>query len=149
MRWVWTGLLSVALAAGAACESNEEHANQDAGEPPLCERVDELDALAAPESYDYGWTCLGEVASAGAALPDDAVASDCTTGIWPDLGDTVDVCPTLSAERRVDPVSGRELPSPDSRSLPTEIPVTEAGSFLPTNPPVSWPSTLRVVAWNM
>jgi endonuclease/exonuclease/phosphatase family metal-dependent hydrolase len=149
MRTVWTGLLSAALAAGAACEGTEKPTITDAGQPPLCERVDELDALAAEESYDYTWTCSGEVAPAGKALPDDPLASDCAAGIWPELDDTVDVCPTVSSETRTDPVSGRELPSPDSRSLPTEIPVTEAGSFLLPNLPASWPSTLRVVAWNV
>lgn len=149
MRVAWTVLLSAALAAGVACETSDPPTTADAGDPPLCERVDSLESLAAPESYDYAWTCSGEVAPAGEALPSDPGADDCTTGIWPDLDDTVDVCPTVSAETRTDPVSGLELPSPDARSLPTEIPISEAGDFLPANLPASWPSTVRVVAWNV
>ncbi len=117
--------------------------------PELCERNDSLDALPDPASYDYDHTCTGEVAANGAAIPTDPVAEDCTTGIWPDLDDTVDVCPTVSEATRTDPVSGLTLPSADGRPLPTEIPITESGSFLPPDTPSSWPPTLRVVAWNM
>jgi endonuclease/exonuclease/phosphatase family metal-dependent hydrolase len=69
--------------------------------------------------------------------------------VWPDLDDTIDVCPTLSATQRVDPVSGKTLPSQDARALPIDIPVTESGSFLPAALPDVWPATLRVVAWNV
>jgi endonuclease/exonuclease/phosphatase family metal-dependent hydrolase len=148
MRSVRTLLASALLAACPACESDGP-APIDTSEPPLCERVPELDALAAPESYEYDWTCSGEVAPADEPLPDDPVADDCTSGVWPELDDTVDVCPTVSDQSRTDPVSGRQLPSADGRPLPTEIPVTEAGSFLPAGLPASWPSSLRLVAWNM
>ena len=96
--------------------------------PELCERNDSLDALPDPASYDYDHTCTGEVAANGAAIPTDPVAEDCTTGIWPDLDDTVDVCPTVSEATRTDPVSGLTLPSADGRPLPTEIPITATRS---------------------
>jgi len=119
--------------------------------PPaeLCERNDQLDAIPDPASYQYDWTCSGSVPATGEALPDEPIPDDCTTGIWPDLDDTVDVCPTVSDALRTDPVSGLELPSDDPRPLPIDIAVSVAGSFLPPSQPTSWPRTLRVVAWNL
>ncbi len=136
----------------AACSDETaapaEGAGGGAGD--LCERVAALDALAPAVSYDYAWTCAGEVAAEGEALPAPPIDdNDCTTGVWPDLDDTVAVCPTVSAAVRVDPVSGKTLPSDDARPLPIDIPVTESGSFLPADLPTSYPKTLRVVAWNM
>ena len=113
-------------------------------------RVAPLDSLAPAASYEYAWTCAGEAPADGdplslTPLEDD----DCTTGIWPDLDDTVDVCPTVSAAVRTDPVSGKVLPSEDPRTLPTDVAVSESGSFLPEGLPTSFPTTLRVVSWNM
>jgi endonuclease/exonuclease/phosphatase family metal-dependent hydrolase len=122
----------------------------DAGpEPELCTHQTSLDALPQPASYDYAWTCHGEVAPSGDALPAPTISDDCTTGVWPDLDDTSEVCPTVSDVTRADPDSGKDLPSPDTRSLPIEVPVSESGSFRPGSAPASWPPTLRVVSWNL
>ena len=141
-------------ALAAACSGDEPAPSSSDGDggaaPELCERVAALDSLAPASSYDYGWTCLGQVAPGGEPLSLTALdEDDCTTGIWPDLDDTVSVCPTVSAAVRTDPVSGKELPSEDARVLPIDIPVSESGSFLPSNLPTSFPETLRVVSWNM
>jgi endonuclease/exonuclease/phosphatase family metal-dependent hydrolase len=148
MRWMWTAC-ALGLLYLAACESDETSVPPTQTEAPLCARVDSLDVLAAPASYQYDYNCSGEVASDNEPLPSTGPADDCTTRIWPDLDDAVDVCPTVTDARRTDPVSGRDLPSADSRALPLELPVHEAGSFLPTGVPSQWPTSLRVVAWNM
>ena len=127
---------------------SEEQTTPPPATAELCERVDALDALALPESYAYAWTCSGEVPR-DPTTPALNAPDDCTTGIWPDLDDTTAVCPTLSSAQRTDPVSGKMLPSADSRTLPIDIPVSESGSFLPPSLPEAWPNTLRVVAWNM
>jgi endonuclease/exonuclease/phosphatase family metal-dependent hydrolase len=41
------------------------------------------------------------------------------------------------------------LPSHDTRTLPVDIPVSESGSFLPPNAAGPYPSSLRIVTWNM
>ncbi len=142
--------LAAAAALTAGCAGSET--NDDAAPEPvqLCERVAALDEMAAAESYAYTWSCGGEVAASETALPLEPVAEDCVTGIWPDLDDTVDVCPTISDASRIDPVSGKTLPTTgDDRGLPVEIPVSESGSYLPASAPAEWPAALRVVAWNM
>jgi endonuclease/exonuclease/phosphatase family metal-dependent hydrolase len=137
-------------AAVTACDDDETTAPGAGGAAPeLCTREEAFDNLFPPGSGDYAWTCSGEVAPSGEALPDDPVPDDCTTGIWPDLDDTADVCPTVSDATRTDPVSMKELPSADARALPIEVPAQESGSFLPADLPSSWPATLRVVAWNL
>lgn len=147
MRWtpLWLGLAAL---GASACEGG----GGPAAEPPVgdgCVRQEGLDALPAPTSYAYEWTCSGEVAATQSPIAAEPVLDDCTTGIWPDLDETADVCPTVSDATRTDPVSGKALPSADARTLPVDIPVSEAGSFLPPSLPGSWPATLRVVAWNM
>jgi len=149
MRFAPAAILGCALAAPSACQSDDPQPEPVEPEPELCERQEQLDSIPDPVSYQYDWTCTGPVAPTGEALPVEPVADDCTTGIWPDLDDTVDICPTVSDELRTDPVSGKDLPSDDSRQLPLDIAVSEAGSFLPASLPSSWPSTLRVVAWNI
>jgi endonuclease/exonuclease/phosphatase family metal-dependent hydrolase len=141
----------VALLLLAACGSEATPKTEPTPEVPVvdtCERVAGLDALAQPASYDYDYACSGEVAPAGQAPALATVPDDCSTGIWPDLDDTVDVCPTVSDVERVDPVSGLTLPSSDSRPLPTTIAVSESGTFLPPSVDDSG-RTLRVVAWNI
>ena len=147
LRAAFTGIL-IGCVAVAACGSD----NGTAAAPtvaPLCQRTPELDGIPKPESYEYSWSCEGAVPAAGQTLPDTTPADDCQSGIWPDLDDTALVCPTISDVQRTDPVSGRLLPSADARSLPIDIPLSEADSFLPPNTPSSWPSTIRVVAWNL
>ena len=117
--------------------------------PELCMRVEGLDNLPLPESYEYDYTCSGEVPPSGDALPLSPVADDCSSGIWPDLDDTTMVCPTISDAMRDDPTSGLSLPSADSRALPVDIPLSESGTFLPPSAQGPWPETLRVVSWNM
>jgi endonuclease/exonuclease/phosphatase family metal-dependent hydrolase len=146
MRW---GAIIVAVVAVAACETTAPPPIVEQGPDDNCEYVDGLDELASPASYEYAWTCSGEVGPTGAALPEDTSADDCTTGVWPDLDDTVVVCPTVSDVTRTDPVSGRELPSADSRPLPLDIAVSETGSFLPPSGGEPYPDALRVVSWNM
>jgi endonuclease/exonuclease/phosphatase family metal-dependent hydrolase len=144
--------LSLALAAVvtvAGCESGSDETPVAGAAAPLCQRQETLDTLPQPESYDYDFACSGAVAASGEALADATVPNDCSSGIWPDLDDTADVCPTLSDAQRLDPVSGLQLPRSDGRPLPTEIPLSESGSFLPPNAAGPWPATLRVVAWNM
>ncbi len=99
-------------------------------------------------AYEYEWTCAGEVDARHSPLSSEPPVEDCSEGIWPDLDPTA-VCPTTSEATRLDPESGLTLPLSDGRSLPTTIPVSESGSFLPGDLPSSWPATLRVVAWNM
>jgi endonuclease/exonuclease/phosphatase family metal-dependent hydrolase len=135
--------------ACAACGGGDAPAPTPEPAAELCVRQPILDSLPLPQSYDYTWSCTGVVPPADRPLPAEPAAADCTTGVWPDLDDTVDVCPTVSDVRRSDPVSGKELPTPDGRSLPVDIPITEAGSFLPADMPPSWPNRMRVVAWNM
>lgn len=147
MRWAPVVLL-LGIASAAACEG-EDGPVDEAPVGDGCARQEGLDALPAAASYAYDWTCSGEVAPTEAPIAGAPVPDDCTTGIWPDLDDTAAVCPTVSDVLRTDPVSGRELPSVDARTLPIDIPVSEAGSFLPSSLPASWPRTLRVVAWNM
>jgi len=140
------------FAAGGLCSCGVGQGSQPPpgqSQPELCARQPTLDALPAPSSYEYAWTCSGEVPPSGEPLPAEPVADDCATGIWPDLDDTASVCPTQSQDERFDPVSGKQLPSQDGRALPCEIPVTESGSFLPESLPQRWPPSLRVVAWNL
>jgi endonuclease/exonuclease/phosphatase family metal-dependent hydrolase len=139
----------LAAVAVAACESNAPSIAEPVGPNDNCAYDEALDSLAAPASYEYAWSCSDEVPASGAPLPDASVPDDCTTGVWPDLDDTTDVCPTVTDVVRTDPVSGRDLPTSDDRELPTEIPVAESGSFLPPSAPEAFPSSLRVVAWNM
>ncbi len=142
------GVACILLAGLGACSDE----NESSAQPPtaeLCLRNEALEGLPSAESYLYDWSCQGHVDPAAQPLPVAAVEDDCTTGVWPDLDDTTAVCPTVSSVERTDPVSGKLLPSDDLRPLPIEIPVTEAGSFLPADLPQSWPKTLRVVAWNM
>ncbi len=114
-----------------------------------CARLDGLDALPRPASYVYDWSCVGEVEPTGALVTGPTPGDDCTSGIWPELDELSAICPTVSDVRRTDPVSGRELPSADPRPLPTEVPVSEAGRFARGEAPASYPSTLRVVTWNL
>ena len=142
------GLACILLVGLGACTKESELPP----EPPaaeLCAYNSALDGLPAAESYVYSWSCQGQVDPAGQSLTAAAVADDCTTGVWPDLDDTGAVCPTVSSAERTDPVSGKVLPSDDPRPLPSEIPITESGSFLPADLPDGWPKTMRVVAWNM
>ncbi len=149
MRSELAAVALIAIAGLWACEGDDLQPPPAEQEPELCERHAQLDSIPDPQSYQYDWTCSGSVPAAGEPLPGDDVADDCTAGIWPDLDDTVAVCPTVSDELRTDPVSGKELPSDDSRLLPLDIAVSEAGSFLPPTLPESWPTRLRVVAWNV
>ncbi len=103
-----------------------------------------IDALA----YEYAWSCTGEVAPVLAPPSAEPPVEDCSAGIWPDLA-LEDVCPTVSDAMRTDPDTGMSLPPTDMRALPTTIPVSESGSFLPSTLPDTWPTTLRVVEWNM
>jgi endonuclease/exonuclease/phosphatase family metal-dependent hydrolase len=149
MRIEPAALVLIATTGLWACAGDDPQPPPAEPEPELCKRQAQLDSIPAPESYQYDWTCSGSVPAAGEALPTTEVGDDCTIGVWPDLDDTVDICPTVSEAVRTDPVSGLELPSDDPRPLPLDIPVSEAGSFLPPSLPASWPSTLRVVAWNL
>ena len=149
MRPHWPAVAVSVLLLSSACESDPTPAPETKPEVDLCERVPELDQVPAAESYDYDWSCSGEVAASGEPIATDAFPDDCSTGVWPDLDDTADICPTISDLTRTDPVSGKELPSSDGRTLPREIAVNESGSFLPAASPADWPSTLRVVAWNV
>lgn len=143
----------VVAAVVASCADSEAPPppSQDggAGGAPLCVAEPKIDALVDPAAFEYAWTCAGEIPPSGAALPAGALPDDCTTGVWPDLDETVDVCPTLSDVVQTDPVSGKVLPTADPRTLPVDIPVTESGSFLPGGLPATFPPSLRVVAWNM
>lgn len=103
-----------------------------------------IDALA----YEYDWSCSGEVTPPLAVPAAEPPAEDCSEGVWPDLP-IASLCPTISSATRTDPETGASLPPMDDRSLPTSIPVSESGSFLPSELPTEWPSTLRVVEWNM
>jgi endonuclease/exonuclease/phosphatase family metal-dependent hydrolase len=101
------------------------------------------------EAFTYAWNCAGEVAPSGDAPASEPPSEDCSAGIWPDLDATMDVCPTVSSAMKTDPESGRSLPLPDARPLPTDIRVTESGSFLPDDLPARFPARLKVVTWNM
>ena len=103
-----------------------------------------IDALA----YEYDWSCSGEVTPPLTTPSAEPSVEDCSEGIWPALPLT-SVCPTISSATRVDPDTAMSLPPIDERPLPTSIPVSESGSFLPPELPSAWPSTLRVVEWNM
>ncbi len=106
-------------------------------------------SLLPPEVYEYDWSCTGEVAAESAVPMAEPPTEDCSEGVWPDLDATTMVCPTETETTREDPISGMTLPPADERTNPTSIPVSESGSFLPAELPTSWPSTLKVVAWNM
>ncbi len=85
-------------------------------------------------------------------VPTPVLASnECTTGVWPNLDPTREVCPTISSERRTDPVSGRMLPPADSRTLPVAVSPIEMGSFLPTRDGgrETYGNRIKIVAWNM
>ncbi len=127
--------------------------------PPVDANQDGLDpgdpsVFVDAAAYEYDWTCSGEVAATATPLeaepPEEACVDEAgePAGIWPNL-DLRFVCPTVSDTTRVDPDTGMSLPPEDTRTLPLEIPVSESGSFLPADLPDTWPSTLRVVAWNM
>lgn len=103
-----------------------------------------IDALA----YEYEWSCTGEVTPVLDPPTAEPPVEDCSAGIWPDLS-LENVCPTVSTATRTDPDTGATLPPSDTRLLPTSIPVSESGSFLPATLPDTWPTTLRVVEWNM
>ncbi|MFN7697277.1 MAG: endonuclease/exonuclease/phosphatase family protein [Deltaproteobacteria bacterium] len=103
-----------------------------------------IDALA----FEYDWSCGAEVAPVLEAPSAEPPVEDCSAGIWPDLPITA-VCPTVSAATRTDPDTGATLPPEDTRTLPVTIPVSESGSFLPDGLPSTWPTTVRVVEWNM
>lgn len=146
MRW---GVLLAALFVAAACDTGDDPV-PPAAPSDNCAYNEATDALASPEAYAYDWSCTGEVAVSGAPFPDAPVADDCTTGVWPDLDETADVCPTVSDAMRTDPDSGKMLPTADARPLPVDIPVSEAGSFLASDVEgEEYRTTLRVVAWNM
>lgn len=100
------------------------------------------------ELFEYDWACVGAVTPPLAPIAAEPMTEDCSTGIWPELP-LANVCPTTSMASRIDPDTGAMLPPVDDRTLPTAIPVTESGSFRTGTDPVTWPSTLRVVAWNM
>jgi endonuclease/exonuclease/phosphatase family metal-dependent hydrolase len=106
--------------------------------------ADYVDAAA----FEYDWACTGEVAPDLTEPTADPPVEDCSAGIWPDLVVT-DFCPTVTDAMRTDPDTGMSLPPADDRELPTSIPVSESGSFLPSPLPMTWPTTIRVVAWNM
>jgi endonuclease/exonuclease/phosphatase family metal-dependent hydrolase len=103
-----------------------------------------IDAL----TYEYEWSCSGEVPPVLDPPTTAPPVEDCSAGVWPDLPLEA-VCPTLSEVTRTDPDTGAALPPADDRSLPISVPVSESGSFLPADLPSEWPSTLRVVEWNM
>ncbi len=102
-----------------------------------------------PEVYEYDWSCSGEVAPNDVAPDAEPPTADCSEGVWPDLDSTMVVCPTITDVTREDPESGMSLPVADTRTAPTTIPVSESGSFLPDVLPETWPTTLKLVAWNM
>lgn len=84
-------------------------------------------------------------------MPEFAVpeVQDCQSDVWPRLDPLTQVCPTISEVTRLDPSSGHTLPmARDDRPLPTDIRVTEYGSFLDAARQ-SYPSQLKVVTWNM
>ncbi|MGE0785338.1 MAG: endonuclease/exonuclease/phosphatase family protein [Sandaracinaceae bacterium] len=108
---------------------------------------DDPSRFVDPSAYEYDWTCTGEVPASAEAPSADPPTEDCSDGVWPNL--SIDaVCPTITDGMLTDPDTGAPLPPADSRTLPTEIPISESGSFLPTPGPSSWPSTLRIVVWN-
>lgn len=102
--------------------------------------------------YEYEWSCTGDVPATGApvATTSEPPTEDCSAGVWPDLDARVSVCPTVSRGTLTDPASGLTFPlDDDTRALPVSVPVSEGGSFLPSELPSTWPTTLTVVAWNM
>jgi endonuclease/exonuclease/phosphatase family metal-dependent hydrolase len=102
--------------------------------------------------YEYDWACTGDVPATGAPVPAEVEppTEDCSAGVWPDLDARLTVCPTWSGGTLTDPASGLTFPLDDEvRTLPVSIPVSEGGSFLSSELPSSWPTTLKVVAWNM
>ena len=160
MRW----LLALALGAcssggsapsdaGAAFDAHTSDAHTSDAEPSDATTDARPRRDAAPfdpsqlvdaSVYEYTWTCRGEVPPTGEGLPAEAAppVEDCSAGVWPDVDPTVRVCPTMSEGRLDDPASGLTFPLPeDTRGLPVEIPVSESGSFLPSELPTRWPAT--------
>lgn len=131
---------------GGAMDAGTDAGPLDAGPPPPRDAGDPS-RFVDPSAYEYDWTCTGEVAPTLEVPDAPPPAEDCSAGVWPDL-DELAVCPTVTDATRTDPVSGRTLPAADARELPLDLPVSEAGSFLPAELPMSWPATLRIVVWN-
>jgi endonuclease/exonuclease/phosphatase family metal-dependent hydrolase len=145
----------------AACGGGDDGATFDAEPPPTpdarlhfdpatsgCTVEEDYGWFLPDELFEYAWTCSGEVAPTGAALPPAPVDPVCPAGTWPDLA-TDDVCPTVSTITQVDPVSGMTLPpAGDDRALPLELAAQEGGSFRKGPPEPSYPARLKVVVWN-
>lgn len=136
-------------------------ASHDAGAPQDAEPRDaprrdapgfDPSQLVDAATYEYDWSCTDEVPATGEPVPPSSTppTEDCSAGIWPDLDSRVAVCPTVSPGMLDDPASGLRFPlEDDARTLPVSIPISEGGSFLPSDLPSTWPTTLKVVAWNM
>lgn len=108
--------------------------------------------LVDAATYEYDWSCTDEVPATGEPVPTSATppTEDCSAGVWPDLDSRVAVCPTASGGTLDDPTSGLRFPlEDDARALPISIPISEGDSFFPSDLPTTWPTTLKVVAWNM
>lgn len=141
-----------ALVSIAGCGDDTSTPERDAGAivdaGPRRDAGFDLAQYVDPAAFEYDWSCSGEVDPVPAPLDAEPPSEDCSEGIWPDLPVT-SICPTVSDATRVDPDTGAMLPPADERTPPLSIPVSETGSFLPAELPMSWPDTLRVVAWNM
>src|SRR5688572_16893125 len=145
----------------AACGGGDDGATFDAAPPPSpdarlhfdpatsgCSVEEDYGWFLPAELFEYAWTCRGEVAPTGAALPPAPADPVCPAGTWPDLA-IADVCPTMSDLTRVGPVSGMTLPPDDDRALPLELAAQEGGSFRVGPPEPSYPARLKVVVWNV
>jgi endonuclease/exonuclease/phosphatase family metal-dependent hydrolase len=151
MRKRLVGLLGAIGAIGAlGCGSGTDRADagsMDARRPARDAYVDLAASLDAA-AFSFDWSCEAPVAPTLDEPAAEPPVEDCSAGIWPDLPLT-NVCPTVTDATRTDPDTGLPLPPEDDRTLPLTIPVSESGSYLPAELPATWPSALRVVAWNM
>lgn len=138
----------VLCAALVACDPGGSDAGLDAPRRDVPAADAPLGSTLPPETFEYDWACSGEVPPAASPIDAEPETEDCSTGIWPELP-IERVCPTITTITRVDPDTGETLPPTDERTLPTTIPVTESGSFRSGPEPETYPSTLRVVAWNV
>jgi len=138
-------LVAAVAALLSACGESQAGGEVDAGrisEGAGCDLENDPGHDLPNSLFEYDYACTGAVTPVATDPGAEPPVEDCSEGIWPDLNAATQVCPTFTSG------SGPELPVGDERVAPVEMPVSESGSFL-VDPPASFPTRLKVVAWNM
>jgi endonuclease/exonuclease/phosphatase family metal-dependent hydrolase len=140
--------LSLLGCSDKSAPSQDSGPSEDSGPESICPPEQDYADSLNPASFEYDYSCTGEVASTGSVASAEPPSEDCSAGIWPDVDPLTEVCPTFSEASQLDPDSGLSLPLSDPRTLPVEMAVNESGSYI-VDPPATFPGRLKIVAWNM